>query len=76
MQEDTYRGDGLNLYTYCTNNPVMYYDLSGRNGSCNGNKDAGKNAQRENITDEGERRTLENSGRVDSSKYNTIARAC
>ena len=28
-QEDTYRGDGLNLYTYCANNPVMYYDLSG-----------------------------------------------
>ena len=26
MQEDTYRGDGLNLYSYCANNPVMYYD--------------------------------------------------
>ena len=26
MQEDTYRGDGLNLYAYCANNPVMYYD--------------------------------------------------
>ncbi len=31
-QEDTYRGDGLNLYAYCTNNPVMYYDPSGHDG--------------------------------------------
>lgn len=29
MQEDTYRGDGLNLYAYCANNPVGYYDPSG-----------------------------------------------
>lgn len=28
-QEDTYRGDGLNLYAYCDNNPVIYYDPSG-----------------------------------------------
>ncbi len=28
-QEDTYRGDGLNLYAYCGNNPVTYYDPSG-----------------------------------------------
>ncbi|BCZ45186.1 hypothetical protein psyc5s11_12530 [Clostridium gelidum] len=28
-QEDTYRGDGLNLYVYCGNNPVAYYDPSG-----------------------------------------------
>lgn len=28
-QEDIYRGDGLNLYTYCDNNPVIYYDSSG-----------------------------------------------
>lgn len=32
-QEDTYRGDGLNLYAYCANNPVMYYDPSGHNMS-------------------------------------------
>ena len=31
MQEDAYRGDGLNLYAYCVNNPVMYFDPSGRN---------------------------------------------
>jgi uncharacterized protein RhaS with RHS repeats len=29
MQEDTYRGDGLNLYAYVQNNPVNYYDPSG-----------------------------------------------
>ena len=28
-QEDTYRGDGLNLYAYCQNNPVFYADPSG-----------------------------------------------
>jgi len=34
MQEDPYRGDGLNLYVYCHNNPVMYYDPSGYMGMC------------------------------------------
>ncbi len=29
MQEDVYQGDGLNLYEYCGNNPVVYYDPSG-----------------------------------------------
>ena len=28
-QEDTYRGDGFNLYAYCVNNPVYYVDPSG-----------------------------------------------
>lgn len=29
LQEDTYRGDGLNLYAYCENNPVNYFDDGG-----------------------------------------------
>ena len=28
-QEDVYRGAGLNLYAYCDNNPVTYFDPSG-----------------------------------------------
>ncbi|MBU5488017.1 RHS repeat-associated core domain-containing protein [Clostridium sp. MSJ-8] len=28
-QEDVYRGDGLNLYAYCNNNPIEYCDSSG-----------------------------------------------
>ncbi|MDE5823609.1 MAG: hypothetical protein K2H91_02845, partial [Lachnospiraceae bacterium] len=33
-QEDTYRGDGLNLYAYCENNPVYYEDPSGNVPQC------------------------------------------
>ncbi|RKJ02152.1 RHS repeat-associated core domain-containing protein [bacterium D16-54] len=29
LQEDVYQGDRLNLYAYCGNNPVRYYDPSG-----------------------------------------------
>ena len=29
LQEDVYLGDGLNLYAYCGNNPVIYFDPSG-----------------------------------------------
>ncbi len=29
MQEDVYQEDGLNLYVYCGNNPVVYCDPSG-----------------------------------------------
>ncbi len=36
LQEDTYRGNSndplsLNLYTYCANNPMVYYDPTGHN---------------------------------------------
>ena len=33
-QEDTYRGDGLNLYAYCRNNPVYYVDPTGHVRKC------------------------------------------
>ena len=33
-QEDTYRGDGLNLYAYCVNNPTYYTDLTGHQPKC------------------------------------------
>ena len=37
MQEDVYQGDGLNLYAYCRNNPVVYYDPSGYSCKNSGN---------------------------------------
>ncbi len=33
LQEDTYHGDGLNLYAYCGNNPVVYYDPGGHDSA-------------------------------------------
>lgn len=47
-QEDPYRGDGLNLYAYCANNPVTYSDPSGY--ACSFNAQAEENAVRENAT--------------------------
>ena len=44
MQEDVYQGDGLNLYAYCSNNPVVYYDPSGyKKGSNSGCPPASNN---------------------------------
>ena len=41
IQEDTYYGDGLNLYAYCHNNPVGYVDPSGHEGEiCDAKKKA------------------------------------
>ena len=36
-QEDTCYGDGLNLYEYCRNNPVLYRDPSGHDAVNQGN---------------------------------------
>ena len=47
-QEDTYRGDGLNLYAYCENNPVLYTDPSGNVSDCL--KDAYKKYRQEGYT--------------------------
>ena len=42
-QEDTYRGDGLNLYAYCANNPVYYADPTGyKKSSVWGTDDKGR----------------------------------
>ncbi len=55
-QEDIYRGDGLNLYAYCGNNPVVYYDPSGymdcksKTKSANGNHFDGEYTLKPNET--------------------------
>ena len=33
-QEDVYRGDGLNLYVYVVNNPLLWFDASGHKKQC------------------------------------------
>ncbi len=44
IQEDTYYGDGLNLYAYCCNNPVMYYDPTGHEHEAHHNPNGGNGA--------------------------------
>ena len=63
LQEDVYRGDGLNLYAYCANNPVMYYDPSGYAQLCPGGK-TNPSANTENEID-----PRELPGRVTGSEY-------
>lgn len=57
-QEDSYRGDGLNLYAYCENNPVGYYDSSGYS-ACNSKKnnfnEYRKNKKSSQLPKEGDR---------------------
>ena len=47
-QEDTYRGDGLNLYSYVQNNPVNYYDPSGFSSVCSGKSNTWNEFQKAN----------------------------
>ena len=68
MQEDTYRGDGLNLYAYCANNPVIYYDPSGRN-ACKKFPNAKENVQQENVTAEEGGLVKDGLGKISGKKY-------
>ena len=49
-QEDTYRGDGLNLYAYCRNNPVYYTDPSGH--SCDKDATQGQSEGSDSFADQ------------------------
>jgi len=66
MQEDVYQEDGLNLYAYCRNNPVTYYDPSGygkKKGYCSIN---GK-------INNDEEKILEPNGTYITDKYDELA---
>ena len=55
MQEDVYQGDGLNLYAYCGNNPVTYYDPSGytqKKDPCGGNWNIGEEQGGDDLSSE------------------------
>jgi RHS repeat-associated protein len=42
-QEDVYRGDGLNLYVYVVNNPLLWFDPSGYDKCLTSNKTPNRN---------------------------------
>ncbi len=75
-QEDTYRGDGLNLYAYCANNPVYYVDPSGNESGCWRKQSSNKEAKVRDKSDQSKKKTtLDETGkggnRPDSPKANT-----
>ena len=47
LKEDVYEGDGLNLYAYCRNNPIIYYDPSGYAANENGKHGEGEKEAKE-----------------------------
>ena len=49
-QEDVYRGDGLNLYAYCGNNPLMYVDPSGYSEQCGTGSESGSKTVKNGAT--------------------------
>ena len=51
MQEDVYQGDGLNLYVYCGNNPVIYLDPSGYAKECQNEQTGGTGGTETNDND-------------------------
>ena len=51
LQEDPYHGDGLNLYAYCANNPVTYYDPSGYAAECD-EKDKTEDPDKQKIAEQ------------------------
>ena len=69
-QEDAYRGDGLNLYAYCANNPVFYVDPLGQY------KDGLDAATRKNIRDYVDviRKDTETLNAVKKALYDRVAR--